>query len=203
MNITESTAPTSSSSVFDATFIAVVVFGTLILIMVSLKYIISGFKSLMRRTKYQNIGTSSKIRLIHQLKIAISELSEKKIGALITIVNKDSIDDLRTDGIIVDCNISSAILLSIFNKHSPLHDGAIVIDGSRIKYVATYYKISSKHVNNKYGARHRAAIGISEQCDALTIVVSEETGKISFAKNGVLKTIKFPEFEQRIIPELM
>nr|WP_318033879.1 DNA integrity scanning protein DisA nucleotide-binding domain protein [Mycoplasmopsis bovis] len=105
-------------------------------------------------------------------------MSKNKIGALITIENNDNIENLRTDGVIIDANISSSLLISIFNKYSPLHDGAVIIRDNKILYAATFYKITKKSINNQYGARHRAAMGISELCDATTIVVSEETGFI-------------------------
>lgn len=148
------------------------------------------------------MGQSTQIRLIRQLQEAVEVLSEDKTGAIITILNKEDISELRTDGIKVDANISTSIILSIFNKKSPLHDGAIIIDNNKISYAGTYYKITSSSVSNKYGARHRAALGISEECDALTIIVSEETGDVSFAKNGQLMKIKLAEFQEKLIQNL-
>jgi uncharacterized protein (TIGR00159 family) len=125
-------------------------------------------------------------------------MSNKKIGALITIEMVSPLENLRTDGHILDANISSSLILSIFNKNSPLHDGAVVIKNSKIKYAGTFYKITQSSISNKYGARHRAAMGISEQSDALTIVVSEETGAISFCKEGKIKKIAINEFQERL-----
>ena len=148
------------------------------------------------------MGESSRIRLVRQLNEAVEELSKTKTGAIITIINKDSIDGLRTDGIKMDANISSSIILSIFNKHSPLHDGAIIIDNNKITYAATYYKITSKSINNKYGARHRAAMGISEQTDALTIVISETTGAITFAQKSEFFVVKTNDFQEKLTESL-
>lgn len=128
------------------------------------------------------LGESTKIRIIYQLKEALEFLSKTKTGAIITIENKDNLDLLRTDGVILNANISASLIISIFNKHAPLHDGAIIIRNNKIYYAATYYKITKKSIDNKYGARHRAAMGISEICDATTIVVSEENGGITIAK---------------------
>jgi len=153
---------------------------------------------MFKHSNYDNLGQSSKIRLIHSLNEATAELSATKTGALITIVNKQTLDEFRTDGIRIDANISASLLISIFNKKSPLHDGAIIIRDNKITYAGTYYKITSKSINNRYGARHRAAMGISEQTDALTIVVSEETGSITFAQQGQFTKIKQSEFQERI-----
>ncbi len=90
------------------------------------------------------------------------------------------------------------IFISIFNKKSPLHDGSVIIEGGKIKYAATYYKITQSSVNNKYGARHRAALGISEQSDALTLIVSEETGKVSYTSHGKIAQLKLSTFQEDI-----
>lgn len=151
---------------------------------------------------YSKMGESSKIRLVHQLFDAVAELSKHKTGAIITIENKDSIEDFRTDGIIIDANVSAALIISLFHKNSPLHDGAIVIKNRKITYAATYYKITSKSIDNKFGARHRAAMGISEQTDALTIIVSEETGGVTFARHGRFEAIPIKEFQEILTAKL-
>ena len=160
------------------------------------------FREAFKNTRYSAMGESSKIRLVHQLKDAVTELSAHKTGAIITIVNREPVDNFRTDGIKINANISASIILSIFNKHSPLHDGAIIIDNNVITYASTYYKITDKSLNNKFGARHRAAMGISEQTDALTIVVSEETGAISFAVNSQIFRVKIEEFQEKLAEHL-
>ncbi len=161
-------------------------------------YIIKIIKWIFKTNKFNKMGTSSQIRLIHQLYETVQELSATKTGAIITITNKDSLDHLRTDGVIIDANISSYLLLSIFNKKSPLHDGAVIIEAGKIKYAATYYKITQTSIANKFGARHRAAMGIAEQSDSITIVVSEETGNISISMHGKLQTIKLGNFQEEL-----
>lgn len=162
----------------------------LIALIISVNYIIVVVNATKKsKSIKKTLGNSTKIRIIYQLKEALERLSKTKTGAIITIENNDNLDGLRTDGIILDANISSSILISIFNKHSPLHDGAVVIRNNKIYYVATYYKITKKSIDNKYGARHRAGMGISEMCDASTLIVSEENGGITLAENGVLQAV--------------
>lgn len=157
------------------------------------------FKKVFTENKQVDISESSKIRLINQLREAVEYLSNTKTGAIITIENNDAIDNLRTDGVNIDANISASLLMSIFNKQSPLHDGAVVIRNAKIIYAATYFKITRKSIDNKYGARHRAAMGISEISDATTIVVSEENGGVTIAKNAVFHPIDLSQFQERII----
>ena len=166
---------------------------------VTIPFIVKGLIALFKKTKYSQLGQSSQIRLIRQLHDSVEVLSETKTGAIITITQKQNIDIFRTDGVRIDANISSQLILSIFNKKSPLHDGAIIIDNNKISYAGTYYKITSKSIDNKYGARHRAALGISEQSDSLTIVVSEETGNVSFVKEGTFYKIPISDFQEKLI----
>lgn len=151
------------------------------------------------KSKSQELGSSSKIRLINQLRESVEFLSRTKTGALITIENNDNLDNLRTDGVKLNADISSSLIISIFNKNSPLHDGAIVIRNGKILYASTYYKITKKSIDNKYGSRHRAGLGISEVSDAVTIVVSEETGGVSITKDSMLIPIKLSEFQEKLV----
>ncbi|TNK98396.1 hypothetical protein C4M98_01560, partial [Mycoplasmopsis pullorum] len=120
-------------------------------------------------------------------------------GAIITIENTENVDNLRTDGVILNANISSSLLIAIFNKESPLHDGAVVIRDNKIYYASTFYKITRKSMENRYGSRHRAAMGISEICDATTIVVSEETGTVSITKGGNIAEVRIDEFQEQLV----
>jgi uncharacterized protein (TIGR00159 family) len=184
----------------DTTFLIIIlIFSSIILLVVLTPVLFSLFKKLIFDKKKNKVGTSSKIRLINQVREAVEFLSKTKTGAIITIENHDVIDNLRTDGIILDANISSSLIISLFNKYSPLHDGAIIIRDNKVLYAATYYKITKKSIDNKYGARHRAAMGISEICDATTIIVSEETGGVTIAKNSVLTKVDINEFQEKLI----
>ncbi|WP_027120597.1 diadenylate cyclase [Mycoplasmopsis lipofaciens] len=174
----------------------------LILLIVTTPYILNKVKNKILKNQYNKLGRSSQIRLINQLREAVEYLSKNKVGALITIENNDNIESLRTDGVILNANISSSLLISIFNKYSPLHDGAVIIRDNKIYYASTFYKITKKSIDNQYGARHRAAMGISELCDATTIIVSEETGNVKFVKNGTFYNIRLDQFQEQLIKYL-
>ncbi|MGL5204794.1 MAG: diadenylate cyclase [Metamycoplasmataceae bacterium] len=179
--------------------IIILIISIIIAIVVISPLLFSLFKRYIFDNKKNRIGTSSKIRLINQVREAVEFLSKTKTGAIITIENHDVIDNLRTDGIVLDANISSSLIIALFNKNSPLHDGAIIIRENKILYAATYYKITKKSIDNKYGARHRAAMGISEISDATTIIVSEENGGVTIAKNSVLTKVDMNEFQEKLI----
>ncbi|QZE12333.1 diadenylate cyclase [Mycoplasma sp. Ms02] len=182
--------------------ILVLVFVVLIAGLLITPYIVNFVKGKLIKTKYNKLGRSSQIRLINQLREAVGFLSKHKIGAIVTIENTENIDHLRTDGVILNANISSSLLISIFNKESPLHDGAVVIRDNKIYYAATFYKITRKSMDNRYGSRHRAAMGISEICDATTVVVSEESGNISIAKNGTITEVRLDQFQEQLVKYL-
>lgn len=179
-------------------FYTLIAFGSVIILLLFLPFLVRIAKFIWRKTRYSSLGSSSKIRLIRQLQEAVEYLSQTKTGAIITISNKQVLDQYRTDGVKVNADISSALIIAIFNKHSPLHDGAIIINGDKIGYAGTYYKITSMSLDNKYGARHRAAMGISEQTDALTIVISEETGRITFAMHSQFHHVRINDFQEKL-----
>lgn len=118
---------------------------------------------------------------------AVINLSNTKTGALIVIKQKSTLDIYAQAGDIMNANTSSRLLISIFNKLSPLHDGAVIINREKIYAARVVLPISDNpDLPPEYGLRHRAAIGITELTDAFVIVVSEETGQISVTKNGHL-----------------
>ncbi len=120
---------------------------------------------------------------------AIRSMSYSKIGGIFVLVEKVGLDDYVVTGEVVDAKISEKLILTIFNKRTVLHDGAMVIKDNRIVAAKVILPLTNqtKYVQ-RYGTRHQAAIGISEQTDAFVIVVSEESGKISTAKNGTMKS---------------
>lgn len=189
-------------SSYSSIIIAISVSSALLAILISFPYIIQFCKFIFKKTNFRALGQSSQIRLIYQLKEACEQLSKDKTGALITLVNKTNLDNYRTDGIALDANISSALLISIFDKHTPLHDGSVIISNNKITYASTYFKITAKSIDNRLGARHRAALGISESTDALAIVVSEQTGGISFAKHGTLTKVTLYDFQEKLVEAL-
>jgi len=121
------------------------------------------------------------------IEVALKSLSEKKLGALIVIANKMSLDNYSHVGDLLNASISSRLIESIFSKESPLHDGAILIHNNKIVSARCILPISDRvDLPPHYGTRHRAAIGMSEFTDSFIIVVSEENGAISFAHEANL-----------------
>lgn len=124
--------------------------------------------------------------LVNTLVEATVRLSKEQIGALITIEQSQSLSDYIKTGTKIDAAVSVELLCSIFVPLTPLHDGAVIIQGNHISCASAYFPPTSLDLPTRYGARHRAAIGISEITDSTTIVVSEETGSISIAEHGKL-----------------
>jgi diadenylate cyclase len=122
---------------------------------------------------------------------SIAHLSERKHGALIVVQRQDTLSSLLSHGTMIQAKFSGSLLESIFYPGSPLHDGAVLIQDDKIVSAAHVLPLSNKEVEDdqKLGTRHRAALGLSELSDAIVIVVSEETGRASFALNGRLYVI--------------
>ncbi len=124
---------------------------------------------------------------INELIRACNEMARVKTGALIVIEQNDSLNDIERTGINIDAVVSSQLLINIFEHNTPLHDGAVVIRGDRVTAATCYLPLSDNlSLSKDLGTRHRAGVGISESTDALTIIVSEETGRISIAYEGEL-----------------
>lgn len=114
-------------------------------------------------------------------------LSSQRHGALITIEKYNSLDSFAEKAIIMDAVVSKELLVNIFEPNTPLHDGAVIIRGNEIRCAGAYYFLSETEKHDKtMGSRHRAALGVSEISDSLTIVVSEETGNISIVIEGIM-----------------
>ena len=112
-------------------------------------------------------------------------LASKKIGALIVLERQDLVDELVTGGLDLEAVPTGEVLMSIFQKGSPLHDGAVVVKGGKIRKVACYLPLSSREgLPEQWGTRHRAGLGLSERCDAWVVVVSEEKGSVSLMHGG-------------------
>ena len=141
-------------------------------------------------TKFFGIDKSLKDRTkedIYKIIIAIEELSKTKTGALIVFERDIRLQDIIDTGIITDAEISPQILVNVFVPNTPLHDGAVVISNNKIASVACILPLADdKDIARELGTRPRAAMGISRESDAIAVVVSEETGKISIAKDGTL-----------------
>ncbi len=117
--------------------------------------------------------------------IAASTLAERRIGALIAIERSEGLRNYIENGIRLDATISIDLLISLFTPDTPTHDGAVIIQGDRIAAATCFLPLTrSGRLSTEFGTRHRAGLGISEETDALAIIVSEETGRISAAMNG-------------------
>ncbi len=124
---------------------------------------------------------------IYMISIAVQEMAKTKTGALIVIQRDISLSDIINTGIKIDSEISPQLLVNIFVPNTPLHDGAVIIRNNKIAAAATILPLSnSNDISKDLGTRHRAAVGVSKETDAIAIVVSEESGKISIAKDGTL-----------------
>ena len=133
-------------------------------------------------------------QLYKNIESAVIALSNSRIGAIMTFEKNTSLKDIIRNGVPVHAPVTSEILLTIFYPGTRLHDGAVVIHGNEIVAASVFFTPTTKPFAGKYGSRHRAAIGISEVSDAVTVVVSEETGRISFAVNGDLEAVNQTNF---------
>ena len=124
---------------------------------------------------------------IYKIVIAVEEMAKTKTGALIVIQRDISLSDITSTGVAMNSEISPQLLVNIFVPKTPLHDGAVVIRNNKISAAACILPLASgKDVSRELGTRHRAAVGVSKEYDAIAIVVSEESGKVSIAKDGTL-----------------
>lgn len=141
-------------------------------------------------SKIFGIDTSLKAKTkedIYRTVIAVEELAKHKTGALIVFERDIKLQDIIDTGVIMDSEISPQLLCNIFVPNTPLHDGAVIISNNKISSAACILPLADdKDIARELGTRHRAAIGISKESDAIAVVVSEETGKISIAKDGTL-----------------
>ncbi len=141
---------------------------------------------------------------IDEIVTASFYMAAKRTGALMTIERNESLIDLEKTGIKIDGIISSGLLINIFEKNTPLHDGAVVIRNDKIAAATCYLPLSEDmSISKDLGTRHRAAIGVSEVTDSLTIVVSEETGRVSVAQRGALQLVPDRESLRRILTVLV
>ena len=158
------------------------------------KYVTAPMKS--QRMTSEDKGGYDKEKMINNICSAVKWLSDNKTGALITFERNTPMDEFMKNGTMINCPITPEIIETIFYEGSRLHDGAIIIRKDVIISAAVYYPSSTKAIVGKFGARHRAALGISELTDSVTVVVSEETGRISIAHGGMIDNVKLMEFEK-------
>ncbi len=141
--------------------------------------------------------------IIDEIARAAYSLSMTKTGALIVLEQGESLLEIAKTGISMGANVSFQLLVNIFEHNTPLHDGAVVVIDGKIAAATCYLPLSSNiHISKNLGTRHRAAIGLSENSDAVIVVVSEETGKISVANAGKLRQIKDSNELKKVLLEL-
>lgn len=133
-------------------------------------------------------------KFVKDVTTSVLKLSATKTGAIMTFEKKIPLDSYMKNGTIINCPFTPEIVETIFYVGTRLHDGAIIVRNNLIVAASVYYTPSTRALTGKFGARHRAALGISEATDSVTVICSEETGRISIAYNGKLEPVKRDEF---------
>ena len=161
-----------------------------------------GRTQLLGRHKILTVDEREKV--VYEIMDAVEYLKKNRIGALIVIERDMSLQEYITPATKVYADLTSPLLGTIFFPNSPLHDGGVIIQGDRITCAGAVFKTSmNPAISKRLGTRHRAALGIAEETDAIALVVSEETGKISIAVDGELKyNLSLDEFRMTLVDEL-
>ncbi|KAB2332167.1 TIGR00159 family protein [Cytobacillus depressus] len=155
------------------------------------------------RTANQESDDQEKV--VESIVKAVDYMAKRRIGALISIERETGMGDYIETGIQLDSKISSELLINIFIPNTPLHDGAVILQKSQVAAAACYLPLSeSPFISKELGTRHRAALGISEVTDSVTVIVSEETGSVSLTKNGELhRDLHSEAFREMLKNELL
>ncbi|MDD3415338.1 MAG: diadenylate cyclase CdaA [Lachnospiraceae bacterium] len=158
------------------------------------------FSSLISFDSNRTIDERFSDKTVNEIAKACFEMGKVKTGALIVIAQNDSLSEYERTGIELDSIVSSQLLINIFEHNTPLHDGAIVIRGNRVISATCYLPLSDNMALSKeLGTRHRAGVGISEVTDSITIIVSEETGRVSIAYEGELfRNVDFDFLKEKL-----
>jgi diadenylate cyclase len=175
-------------------FVSVAVIALLIIFQPELRLALS--KLSVKGKKYREINEFDKF--LDSISLSIYRMSEKRVGALIVLENQDSLEEYANKAVIMNAQFSPELLESIFITTTPLHDGAVIIRGTTILSAATILPLAddSSQLSKSMGTRHRAGLGISQLTDALIIVVSEESGKVSIARDGIMtRGVKIDRFK--------
>ena len=139
-------------------------------------------------SQFRDVGKDELYATVHKIVDAVDDFSSTRTGALIAIERETMLNDIVETGVIVDAEISVRLLGNLFYEGSPLHDGAVIIRGVRIYAASCVLPLTNRtSIGKNLGTRHRAGVGLSEVSDAFIIIVSEETGAISVARNGTLR----------------
>ncbi|KAF1298614.1 TIGR00159 family protein [Enterococcus sp. JM4C] len=167
----------------------VITYGVIATIVIFQPEVRRGLEHLGRSSFFKSSKTGQREgeKIILAFDKAIQYMSKRKIGALITIQRNTGLDEYIETGIDLDADITGELLINIFIPNTPLHDGAVIVKNEKIAVACAYLPLSeSMLIPKEYGTRHRAAVGVSEVSDALTIIVSEETGDVSITLNNEL-----------------
>lgn len=149
----------------------------------------------------KNIGERFSDRTVNELVKATYELAKHKTGALMVIEQEVRLTEYERTGIVLDAEVSNQLLINIFEHNTPLHDGAVIIRGDRITSATCYLPLSDNmELSKELGTRHRAGVGVSESTDSLTIIVSEETGKVSLASGGeIIRNVSGEKLKEALV----
>ncbi len=167
-------------------------YGVIAIIIIFQPELRRGLEKLGSSGFFKSLALSNDLRTkakedIYKVAIAAEEMASTKTGALIVFENEIRLQEVIENGVLIDSEVSPQLLCNIFVPNTPLHDGAVIIRDNAIAAAACILPVADdKSINKKYGTRHRAAIEITKETDAIAVVVSEETGKISIAKDGTL-----------------
>ena len=165
-------------------FVNAAVIGLLIIFQPELRVALS--KLSMKGKKYEKLSEFDKF--LDGLCNSVYRMSERRIGAIIVLENQDSLDEYAKKAVLLNAQFSSELIESIFMTSSPLHDGAVIVRGTTMLAAAVILPLAddTSQITRSMGTRHRAGLGITQHSDALSIVVSEETGKVSIAREGIM-----------------
>jgi len=181
--------------------------GTLALIIIFQPEIRNALEQLGKKqilTRHRSLTLDEREKVVYEIMNSIDYLRKSRIGGLIVIEREISLNDYIQKSKTLYADISSELLISIFFPRNPLHDGGVIIQGNKITSAGAVFPISlNSKINKKLGTRHRAALGISEESDCIAIIVSEESGKISIAINGILNyNLSLDDARMLLIEEL-
>ncbi len=173
----------------------------LILIIVFQEEIRKALMQVGRNPFFTTINSIEEVEIVEEICSAALALSKAKTGALIVLERETGLKNYIEVGTIIDSKVSADILTSIFNPSSPIHDGAVIIRNSRITAAGCLLPLSrDPTIDRQLGTRHRAALGITQETDAVVIVVSEETGMISIAQhNKIIKDLNFDSLKKKLL----
>ncbi|WP_029186768.1 diadenylate cyclase CdaA [Streptococcus suis] len=179
----------------------VITYGVIAAVVIFAPELRAMLEKLGRTTQIFGANTvSAEEKLIVAFLKSVAYMSPRKIGALVAVEQAQTLQEYRATGIPLNADISQELLINIFIPNTPLHDGAVIVKEDKVAVACAYLPLSeSAGISKEFGTRHRAAIGLSEVSDAFVFIVSEETGSISVARNGIFKhDLTLDEFEAEL-----